>query len=990
MKTAEVRIFDKDNAPETLKRVVGDNVLSFFILKGCSNEEIYSIIQHKSWYLKSWKSGTTKQYFVYSYSNSEENKIVYCQYGFSPILIRYLQNYLNYTIIGKEVFDSKNITLPVGKYKMWDFQEEAIQAWWDCGKYGIIKSPTASGKSIIGAEIIRRIGKRTIILVHTSDLLLNVWYNHLIDIYGEQLRNRIGIIGGGLTEKDRKIMRIASGGFEENIEKDIVIATSQSLMNNLNKLGKEKFGMLIVDECIPEDSIIWTNRGTFVYKDLNIDKSHKIFCLNDKNEVIEKGYKKVQTVMKKMYRTVVETGDELICSLDHKVLTKNNQDIQTYKKLEDCRNVGRSLSVPYSYEKNLIIARIFGYTLGDGWIDVQKKGGAGGDKYDLDRMSYDLNRIEYNGYVRKERHTKSTIETIKYGKVEVDGTVTQIDFESGFTRLLLSLGYPQGSKTNMKHVIPEWIMKGSLDTKREFLAGYFGAESSNMDSRLSRSFTAIRFNLYKREDLIQNGLYIANQLRTLCEELCVRFSDIRVDEGNIRKDGTKSKKITITIGNSRENMRNICNIGYRYCKRKEIENESQRMYFNHIDLFMKERELLMSKCNDMEKRGYNNKYIRKTIKSMDSMGFSGNSYQSSLFDEDTIIKKDLLGEGITRSVIDGLVTKRPKKQYKGKQVSTLIIDYENWKKKISGEVIYLDILKHEFVNVQQGYDIRINSDNEKEHNYIVNGFVVHNCHHYSADHFRKIASTVGAPARLGLSASLNRSDGTSPLFVGLIGGIAYKIGIKELAKKGLLIEPTFKSIIIEDIESQQKIKECKLKLLEYSRFIKKVSAGSEKKFNYIINLCQQLKNERRKSFMYTDFVTEGDGKVYTRDDYVKALRSVDIRCEGMESKMSALEREDIFDSLKKGQIDTIVFGNMGNEGINIPIASAIVMCNTTASNIKYVQRCGRAMRRHKGKKDCIIYEILLNTYKELQWSQNNFSEYVGEGFRKEIYKIKET
>lgn len=508
MKTAEIRIFDKDNAPDSLKRIVGDSVLSFFILKECTNEELFKIVEYKSWHFKSWKAGTAKQYFVYSYSNSPENKIVYCQYGFSPILVRYLQNYLDYTIIGKELFDSKSIHLPVGKFKMWDFQEEAIRSWWDCGKYGIIKAPTASGKGHIGAEIIRRIGKKTIILVHTSDLLLNVWYNYLVEIYGEQIRNQIGMIGGGLTEKDRKIMRIVGGGFEENIAKDIVIATQQSLMTNLHKLGKQRFGLIIYDEI----------------------------------------------------------------------------------------------------------------------------------------------------------------------------------------------------------------------------------------------------------------------------------------------------------------------------------------------------------------------------------------------------------------------------------------------------------------------------------------------HHAPAEHFRKVVNVIGAPARLGLSASLHRPDGMSPMMNGLIGGIAYKIGIKELAKKGLLIEPTFKSIIIDDTESVQKIKGTNLKLLEYVKFIKKVSAGSTKKFNYIINLCLKLRNEGRKVLLYTDFVTKEEG-IYTRDDYVTALRAVDIRCEGMESKMSALQREDIFDSLKKNQTDVIVFGAMGNEGINIPIVSAIIMTNATASNIKFVQRTGRAMRRHPGKKECIVYEILLNTYKELTWSRESFFEYAEEGFTKEIIRI---
>ncbi|MDP2852558.1 MAG: DEAD/DEAH box helicase, partial [Gallionella sp.] len=457
-------------------------------------------------------------YFVYKYGFGLDSKVIWCYSGFSSILIRLLQNKYGYTINGKELYRAKEITrLPNMLFSLWNFQKDAIESWINSNCYGIIQAPTGSGKGILGCSVIKKMNLRTIILVHTSDLLINVWYNYIIQQFGEEIKDRIGIIGGGLSSRDRKMMRIIDNDFNANIKKDIVIATSQSLLagNKLTMLGEERFGLMVIDEI----------------------------------------------------------------------------------------------------------------------------------------------------------------------------------------------------------------------------------------------------------------------------------------------------------------------------------------------------------------------------------------------------------------------------------------------------------------------------------------------HHYSAEQFKKVAGAVRAAYRLGLSSTLKRPDGLSPIFYALLGDVRYRIGIKELVKKGLLVEPIFYSIIIDDEEACSKIRNCNYKLLEYSRYIKKVSGSSELKFRYILGLCQSLKSKGRRFMLYTDFVNKNTGidedgtfdaeSVFTRDDYVKGLLELKIKVIGISSEMSGLERQSIFTKLGNNELDGIVFANLGNEGINIPSVDSIIMCNATASTIKFPQRTGRAMRLYKNKKNCFVYEILLNTPKELQWSEDNFLEYEEQGFKKE-------
>jgi len=519
MRVADIEFINAKNANTTGvgSELVADDTLVFFNLHGIKDHELKEILNYKSFIHTSWKEGKRTIYFVYTYGYGLDSKVIWCYSGFSSILIRLLQNKYGYSINGKELYRAKEITrLPNMLYSLWDFQKDAVQAWVDSNCYGIIQAPTASGKGILGCAVIKKMNLRTIILVHTSDLLINVWYNYLIQQFGEEIKDRIGIIGGGLSNRDRKMMRIIGNDFTENIKKDIVIATSQSLLagNKLTLIGEERFGLMIVDEI----------------------------------------------------------------------------------------------------------------------------------------------------------------------------------------------------------------------------------------------------------------------------------------------------------------------------------------------------------------------------------------------------------------------------------------------------------------------------------------------HHYSSEQFKRVAGAVRAAYRLGLSATLKRSDGLSPIFYALLGDVRYRIGIKELVKKKLLVEPIFYSIIIEDEEACSKIRNCKYKLLEYSRYVKKVSGSSELKFRYILGLCQSLKSKGRKFMLYTDFVNKSGldengtfdaESVFTRDDYVKGLLELKVKIIGVSSEMSGMRRQDIFNKLGKNELDGIVFGSLGSEGINIPSVEAIILANATASTIRFPQRVGRSMRLYKNKTNCYIYEILLNVSKELEWSETNFIEYEDEGFKKE-------
>lgn len=264
--------------------------------------------------------------------------------------------------------------------------------------------------------------------------------------------------------------------------------------------------------------------------------------------------------------------------------------------------------------------------------------------------------------------------------------------------------------------------------------------------------------------------------------------------------------------------------------------------------------------------------------------------------------------------------------------------------------------------------------------------IVDECHHYSAESFNKVVSCIKAPYKLGLTATVIRPDGTTPLFCGLLGDVIYKITIRELIDKKILVEPVFHEVIVNDSETMKDIAICGKTKLNLSRHVKNKSASSIMKKNFILKLAKDLSSNNKKFIMYTDFVNDNSNGVFVRDYYVKELSNIGIRVVGIDSDMGGVERQKIFKLLQDSKLDGLIFGKLGAEGVNIPKVDSVIMNNASKSTILFPQRVGRAMRTVRDddtKINAFIYEIIINTPMEMRWSDNNFYEYEIEGFVKQ-------
>jgi len=90
------------------------------------------------------------------------------------------------------------------------------------------------------------------------------------------------------------------------------------------------------------------------------------------------------------------------------------------------------------------------------------------------------------------------------------------------------------------------------------------------------------------------------------------------------------------------------------------------------------------------------------------------------------------------------------------------LDYE--------EVDIVEYQKIEYVGGVYVYDIEV----EDNHNFIVDGLIAHNCHHIGSQMFSQALPKIASQYMLGLSATPERKDGLTPVFLNYLGPIFYK------------------------------------------------------------------------------------------------------------------------------------------------------------------------------------------------------------------------
>ena len=80
----------------------------------------------------------------------------------------------------------------------------------------------------------------------------------------------------------------------------------------------------------------------------------------------------------------------------------------------------------------------------------------------------------------------------------------------------------------------------------------------------------------------------------------------------------------------------------------------------------------------------------------------------------------------------------------------------------------------------------------------------------------------------------------------------------------------------------------------------------------------------------------------------------------------------MLDGFDNGEYKALVAMKCLNEGVDVPSTDKVIIMSSSSNPAEYIQRRGRVLRRHPGKKKAHIYDLVVLSEKEGSSKLNDF------------------
>ena len=368
-------------------------------------------------------------------------------------------------------------------------------------------------------------------------------------------------------------------------------------------------------QCLdPDETVLLSNGSKIPIKNIKI--GDEVVCFNP--DTMETNYTKVvnhyiRETDKKMYKITTLSGREIIATEDHKFMTtigwcevqnmsinetkigllphQNNLENQNddyiilseddFIKFFINNNFGEKLIKKYIIElksNNLlplytsnyklpILARIFGFLLADGSINIYERNCNKftscsfdfGTENDVKTFENDINLCGFNKckYNYSSRQFNDVIHS-----------TYSVTHNGALPAILLALGISYGKKTeNIRKCIPDWIMSGNKLIKREFLSGFQGGDGCKIRwNKIDKGY-----NFVCAETSQQINPKLVNTLVNFMDQCVILLREFDIEVSNVKQCKFEENRIKISYKISDKHLNLIKyydNIGYRYSSTK--------------------------------------------------------------------------------------------------------------------------------------------------------------------------------------------------------------------------------------------------------------------------------------------------------------------------------------------------------------------------------------------------------------------------------------
>jgi len=260
-------------------------------------------------------------------------------------------------------------------------------------------------------------------------------------------------------------------------------------------------------------------------------------------------------------------------------------------------------------------------------------------------------------------------------------------------------------------------------------------------------------------------------------------------------------------------------------------------------------------------------------------------------------------------------------------------------------------------------------------------------HHLPSASYRTIAERCPAPFRLGLSATLERSDGRHDDLSDLIGPTVYEQNPETLARDKHIADYKAKRIYVDLTDDEQILYEQLS--ANYSWYMaanrrKLMMSGASNLFEALIRVAGHdpaaraaLQAHREARMLAMNASRKGDtvqdllrqhqsDKVIVFSEWNSVVNDLSRRLAlpAITYRTAADERRDILTHFRQHRYSKLITGRVLNEGVDVPDANVAIVVSGSSSAREYIQRLGRVLRPKPGH--ACLYEVIARGTSEVK------------------------
>ena len=250
------------------------------------------------------------------------------------------------------------------------------------------------------------------------------------------------------------------------------------------------------------------------------------------------------------------------------------------------------------------------------------------------------------------------------------------------------------------------------------------------------------------------------------------------------------------------------------------------------------------------------------------------------------------------------------------------------------------------------------------------------CHHLPGPTYAQAARLAIAPYRLGLTATPERADGKEAVLDALVGPIAFRRDISELAGEWLA-DYDIERVSVELTPEERQEHDAERSL--YLGFVTRngIRLSSPRGFADFVMRSARSDDGRRAMRAYRrqrelafaakaklgyvehllDRHAHDRAIVFTQDNATAYRVARRFLVPVITHQTKVKERSEILQGLRDGTYAAVVTSKVLNEGVDVQAANVAIVLSGSGSVREHVQRLGRVLRKHDDKR-AVLYELV--------------------------------